>query len=245
MPYQPQITPGQGLLLLLQHYQDDPQKQHHLKMLYLCGANTPDRTIDLCTFLIEESFLNQYELVIDEHSINADASRRYFETHLAYETLKQQLPDMHIQALHKYYKRSAALVDQTISDHKRRTIKEVFKGKCTEPSFKKDLNTQISTYIKRIKEGSIYQEFDEKLRAKIKWLVRINYMGMVNGWRQTPLPIDIYRTHDWFVNKGKISHTTEQLSTRTQHFGLMKGYMPLRRDDEALSSLAVSFKVCK
>lgn len=238
MPYKPKITPGQGLLLLLQHYQDDPRKLHSLKILYLCGASTGDRCIDLCTFLIDEPLLNDYELVIDEHSINADASRRYFETHLAYETLKHQLPHIQLYPLRKYYQSSSALVNQTISAQKLKTINEVFKGECTEPVFQKKENTQVNAYIKRIKEGSIFQDLSEEHREKIKWLVRINYMGMVNGWRQTPMPIDIYRTHDWFVNKGKISHTTEQLSTRNQHFGLMKSYMPLPKDDKALSTIS-------
>ena len=237
MPYKPKITPGQGLLLLIQHYQDDPNKVNQLKKLYLRGACDGDSCIDLCTFLLEEPLLDDYELVIDEHSINADPSRRYFETHLAYETLQHQLPNMALRTLRYFYSKSAALVDQNISEHKRKTINEVFKGECLEPSFHTKENRQINAYIKRIKEGSIFQDLSENAREKIKWLVRINYMGMVNGWRQTDMPIDIYRTHDWFVNKGKISHTREQLSTGNQHFGLMKSYMPLARNDKALASI--------
>ena len=158
MPYKPTITPGQGLLLLIQHYQDDFNKVTQLKKLYLRGACDGDSCIDLCSFLLEEPLLGDYELVIDEHSINADPSRRYFETHLAYETLQHQLPNMGLLTLRYYYIDSSALVNQKISKHKLRTINEVFKGECLEPSFHTKENRQINAYIKRIKEGSIFQE---------------------------------------------------------------------------------------
>jgi hypothetical protein len=62
-------------------------------------------------------------------------------------------------------------------------------------------------------------------------------MGLVNGWRRTDMPIDIYRTHPWFMNKGKIPAPQEQDSTRSQHFGLLKSYMPLPRNDIAVSNV--------
>lgn len=235
MPYQPKITPGQGLLLLIQHYQDDADKLRQLKILFLCGASNSQRCIELCDFLLSEPLLRDYDLVIDEESIHADPVRRYFETDLAYKTLKHQLPKLDYWRLRDYYKRSARLVNPKISAGKKKTINEVFKGECSEPVFKCKENLEISAYIKRLKEKTIFQDLTEEDREKIKWLIRIKYISMVNGWRQTQMPIDIYFTHSWYVDKGKRSHTTEQLSTGNQHFGLMKSYMPLARNDHALA----------
>lgn len=64
--YKPKITPGQGLLLLIEYYQEDSLKLNQLKKLYLSGAKDGDRCIALCSALLDEPLLKSYELVIDE-----------------------------------------------------------------------------------------------------------------------------------------------------------------------------------
>jgi hypothetical protein len=61
----PNITPGQGLLLLMQQYHADARKLQELKVLYLCGANTSEKCITLCDYLINEPFLDAFELTIN------------------------------------------------------------------------------------------------------------------------------------------------------------------------------------
>ena len=234
----PKITPGQGLLLLIAYYQDDSTKLIQLKKLYLSGAKDVERCIELCDAMLDEPLLENYDIAIDEKSIDSDPSRRYFETHLAYQTLKHQLGNVDIHDINDLYQASAALVDQNISQGKRETINQVFKGECTRPSFKKKENYQYNAYIKRLKEGSIFPEFPAAEREKIKWLVRVIYMAMVNGWQSTKLPLDIYHTEHFSTNaRGKIMRGDEMRSTRNQSFGLLKGHMPLAVDDIAVSKI--------
>ena len=115
----PKITPGQGLLLLLEYYQDDSKKLIQLKKLYLSGAKDVERCIELCDAMLDEPLLEIYDIAIDEKSIDSDPSRRYFETHLAYQTLKHQLGNVDIHDIYDLYWASAALVDQNISQGKR------------------------------------------------------------------------------------------------------------------------------
>ena len=234
----PMITPGQGLLLLIEYYQDDSKKLIQLKKLYLSGAKGAERCIELSDAMLDEHLLENYDIAIDEKSIDSDPSRRYFETHLAYQTLKHQLGNVDIHDIYDLYWASAALVDQKISQRKRETINQVFKGECTRPSFNKKENDQYSAYIKRLKEGSIFPEFSVAGREKIKWLVRVIYMAMVNGWRSTQLPLDIYDKERFSTTaRGKIMRGEDMRSTRNQSFGLLKGHMPLAVDDIAVSKI--------
>lgn len=232
----PKITPGQGLLLLIEYYQDDPIKQTSLKKLYLSGAKDTEYCIALCDALLEEPLLDEYELVIDEASINADPTRRYFETHLAFQTLNYQLPHINLGALYNLYRSSAALVDKQMPQEELDTINQVFKGECKRPAFKKRENYQYNFYIRRLKEKTVFPQFTKEAREKIKWLVRVQYMALVNGWQFTDMPLDIYKTEQ-FSNRtrGKIRLGEEIRSIRNRSFGLLKGHMPLAADDLALS----------
>ena len=266
----PKITPGQGLLLLIEYYQEDlhklnqlkkrylsgtkdrnrfiayyqkvSHKLNQLKKLYLSGAKDGDRCIALCDALLDEPLLENYDLVIDEQSIDTDPSRRYFETHLAYQTLKYQLSSVDINDIHKLCMSIIALVDpQKVPYEELITIKQVYAGELTRPSFKKRENYQYSFYIKRLKEGTVFSAFSAQEREKIKWVERLVYMGLVNGWQFTDLPLDIYYTAR-FGNKerGRVHRVDEQRTTRNQNFGLLKGYMPLSTDDIAFSDTAFS-----
>lgn len=237
----PNLTPGQGLLLLIQHYQDDKVKQNELKKLYLTGASDGNKCIAVCDYLLNEPLLDDYNLVIDEHSIDSDPSRRYFETHLAYATVKHQISDINLEDIIRLYGLSEKLVDPKISSGKLKTIKEALKGTCTEPSFKHQENMEYSAYIQRIKTGSVFSKLSDLEREKIKWIVRFSYMTLVNGWRQTEMPFDIYLLGGFGSKaRGKIRHGADQHSTGNQHFGLLKGYMPLPVDDIAFSNIPFS-----
>lgn len=232
---QPQITPGQGLLLLIQHCQEDSKKVEKLKKLYLMGANNGERCIELCDLLLNEPLMKKYDIAINEESINADPTRRYFETHLAYQTLVHQLKLVGLDELMSLFESSAELVNPNISEGKLQTILNVIEGTCVRPAFKKRENYQFNSYIRKLKDGSIFSKLNETEREKIKWLERILYMALVNGWRSTKMPIDIYHGERFsYPARGKIMRDVEDLrTTRNQSFGLLKGHMPLSADDIA------------
>ncbi len=180
----PLITPGQGLLLLIDHYRDDEEKSGQLKKLYLSGASDAESCIALCDFMLNEPLMSQYDIAIDEKSINDDPSRRYFETHLAYETLKNQLNHISAHDLAQLFKASEALIDfDKFSDNRSLLIRDVLNGHADDPYVHRSLNKQFSYYINALKTGAIFSEpvFSLDDRRKILWLVRITYIGMVNG----------------------------------------------------------------
>jgi hypothetical protein len=232
------ITPGQGLLLLIKHYQDDSIKLKALKTLYINGANTTERSIAICDALLEEPLMQDLDILIDEASIDADPSRRYFETHLAYQSLKYQLPLITHAELQSLCASSYALVDDKISTTKRPTISQVIDGELVRPTFNKRENYQFHYYIKRIIEGSIFSRFEEIERQKLLILVRVVYLSLVNGWCSTEMPLDIYHSEQFSSSsRGRMMRDMEGLrKMRNQHFGLLKGYMPLAADDIAMST---------
>ncbi len=233
----PKITPGQGLLLLIEYYQDDLQKLNQLKKLYLSGAKDGDRCIAICDALLDEPLLKNYDLVIDEKSIDTDPSRRYFETHLAYQTLRHQLSGIHLNDIYHLYQSSQDLVDKSnVPSEELNTINLVLKGEYVRPSFKKRENYQYDFYIKRLKEGSVFPQFSDAEREKIKWIERVVYMGLVNGWQFTDMPLDIYYTGRFGAReRGRVALVDAQRTTRNQSFGLLKGHMPLAVNDIAWS----------
>jgi hypothetical protein len=220
-----------------------------LKKLYITGASNPDKCIELCNVLLDHNLFKHKELAIDEKSISDAPERRYFETHLVYRTLKNNLKNLDASELESYFNTVVALVKDgegiNIPEHGSKTIKEVINGEYVAPTFKQPINMQYSTYIKRLKNGSIFAEpnFSEAERTKILWLIKIVYMGIVNGWAEKPMPIDIYNTNPFFVDRGRVkfkdSIKRSSRTVRNQNYGLLKGHMlTLGVEDIAFSSEA-------
>ena len=220
MPIKQQIiTPGQGLLLLIKHYRDDPIKLRALKSLYINGANNGEHCIELCDALLQDPVLKAHDIVIDELSINSDPTRRYFETHLAYHTLKNQLGLLSEDALNLLYLSAFGLFYQKIPPEKLCIVQQVVKGQLVRPTFHKRENYQYHFYIQRILEGSIFSEFSQIERDKILHLVRLLYVALVNGWQKTDMPIDIYDTERFSSRaRGRIKRDMNDLGLYTFWF---------------------------
>lgn len=106
MPNKTIISPAQGILLLIDHYRNVPNpdltKVEQLKKYYLSGART-DEEQKAIKKLLQDHVLNQYEVSYTNDVINDDPTRRYFETHLAYETLRGQLHELSLDELQKHF----------------------------------------------------------------------------------------------------------------------------------------------
>lgn len=229
------ITPGQGLLLLIKHYQHDPIKLQTYKSLYLNGANTTDNLLEMCNALLDNPVMTNVELIIDESSINGDPTRRYFETHLAYQSLKHQLHAITIAELASLYETILTILAPHIPSNKLITIHQVLNGMLIRPTFQKRENYEFNFYIKKIIHGSIFSEFSKIDREKILYLVKIIYLSLAHGWCDTKLPMDIYHSGRFSPSaRGRVMRDMEDLrSMRNQHFGLLKGHMPLAMNDIA------------
>lgn len=246
-----EITPGQALLLLINHYNNNPTNNphelEHLKRLYLSG--TPlKRDREALKELLSSDFFNGYKILYDAKSINNDPTRRYFETHLAYETLTFGLKNIQYKDLNVYYEHAYKAFTSAIKFKMDRCdtsmkwydlyksqyeIIEVLFGRCTSDS--RDMYKQYANYIDNIKNGKIFPTLSPEERAKVELLVKCTFLGIVNAWF-VDLPINIYNSGFYAEEqKGKIMKK-EQQSTHTQHAGLMKSYMPLPETDIAIRS---------
>jgi hypothetical protein len=105
-----QLSPGQALLLLMKKHKDDPAQLEQLKQWYLSGfeprfdangAAMTDLPLAFLQMLIDPGLAN-YNVSFEKHVINNEPSRRYFETHLAYHTMKENLDALDSNQLSKH-----------------------------------------------------------------------------------------------------------------------------------------------
>lgn len=102
------ISPGQGLLLLISHYQTQPDaidKCDKLKKIYLSGARR-----SVLEAILADPLLKDYIVSYEKKTINEDSSRRYFETHLAYETLKNGLSKLKTEDLRSHFRLQDSMI---------------------------------------------------------------------------------------------------------------------------------------
>ncbi|MBA2650785.1 MAG: hypothetical protein H0U73_00740 [Tatlockia sp.] len=95
------ISVGQALLILLDKYRHNNDKFIQLKKLYLIGAKDIE-SLDLINRYLMDDSLKKYEISRDPVIINNDGSRRYFETHLSYETIYQKIDKVELKELNNY-----------------------------------------------------------------------------------------------------------------------------------------------
>ncbi|MFY7697301.1 MAG: hypothetical protein ACOVQX_00485 [Legionella sp.] len=242
MPYyQPIISPGQGLLLLIDHYKNNPAQAEQLRKLYLLGPeNNHDKdTIDAW---LQDPILSPYRVSLEKKTINEDPTRRYFETHLAYQSLINGLDKVnadhlqtHMNNLYDMLPANYYLYHEhgvTVENIKEQ-VEHVLRGEF-RPQNEDPLYQEYSHYINRIQTGELFTELSALDKEKITLLVKISFLGVING-RYTKMPLNIYGTGLYSEeNKGKVM-LSNQSSTRSQHLGLIKSYMPLPANDIAHS----------
>lgn len=87
-----EISPSQALLILIKNT-TDPDLRKQLKHYYLVG-NVDHQARQLLTQWFNDPALSHYSIKDDPQTINDDPTRRYFETHLAYESLQYGLANI-------------------------------------------------------------------------------------------------------------------------------------------------------
>ena len=231
--YSATISPGQGLLLLIDHYKDDPTRVDKLKKLYLSGAETSADAEEIKT-LLKDPVLSSYKVSFEATTINEDPTRRYFETHLAYESLTHGLGKID----HSELKAHVDNLHAMIPSNTKAEIEHVLRGKFRPQD--SHLFREYADYISKIKTGEMFPQLSAPEREKIELLAKSSFLGVINAW-YTPMPLDIYGTGIYSEeNKGK-EMLKGQDSTRNQNFGLMKGHMPLALDDIARSDKEIPY----
>lgn len=80
--------------------------------------------------LLADPILEPYEVSFSYQVINNDASRRYFETHLAYNTLKYGLEKFELSELEAYFNELNDMIDKGIlGPEKCQLIDDVVNGR--------------------------------------------------------------------------------------------------------------------
>lgn len=231
--YSPTISPGQGLLLLIDHYKNDPTKVDRLKKLYLSGAEATADAEEIKE-LLKDPVLSSYKVSFEATTINEDATRRYFETHLAYESLTHGLSKID----HGELKAHADNLYAMIPADKKAGIEHVLNGEFRPKD--NNLFKEYADYINKIRRGEMFPDLSAPEREKVELLVKSSFLGVVNAW-YTPMPLNIYGTGIYSEkNKGK-EIVKGQDATRNQNLGLMKGHMPLALDDIARSDKEIPY----
>ncbi len=224
------ITPGQALLLLIDHYQHDPNKLLILKKLYLSGVQSDQDTITLNNFF-SEPLLEAYDITRNMHDINNDSSRRYFETHLAYETLRNQLANLSITDLKSH---NGLLGTQLYSLPPDDLVDAVD----TLNGIGED--DEYAYSISRVQKGEVFTDFLPEEQKKIGLLLKISFLGINHAYYNNP-PINIYGKGIFSEDERGKKLTPQQGSTRNASFGLLKGEMPIAQDDLAFSGTTPSY----
>ncbi len=231
--YSPTISPSQGLLILIDYYKDEPVKVATLKKLYLSGAETSADANEIKS-LLKDPLLSSYKVSFDANTINEDATRRYFETHLAYESLTHGLKKIALEDLKTHTDNLFAM----IPDEGKLEIAHVLNGETIQKD--DNLFKEYADYINKIRTGKMFSDLSAEEKEKVELLAKSSFLGVVNAWYVT-MPLDIYGKGIYSeANKGK-KMVKGQGSTRNQNLGLMKGHMPLALDDIARSDNEIPY----
>lgn len=255
------ISVGQALLHLMKEYENDIEIRKDLEELYLVGANSEENTKKINTYLQDEKLKN-YIVSKDPHVINEDPTRRYFETHLSEETLIDTLDDVDKEALQRHVNNLYNLIPE-IEINKKPYIQDVIDGKydqltSSDYPYKDDITYAELEYafsISRLLKDQevilntlqglnpadpVVEQYERKLdhNEKLQNLIRCGYLGVIAAKTNALIPLNIYASDPKYkinYRSHQLKDSQQQKTTQTQNLGIIKGYMPLPRDDSALS----------
>ncbi len=225
------ISVGQALLILIDMNHKNEEKLNFLKRLYLSGAKNLDDKKMIAKLMEDESLAN-YEILYSKRAIDEDPTRRYFETHLAFETLKTSLDTIDISDLTAY---KNTLYNMLPCGKEKIAVDYVMSGS-TPPGKKDNIYKEYSDAIKKLQSNDYYQNFAQNEKLKLELLIKLSFLAIINDLESNlHFPIDIYQTGIFSEeNRGKLFKPYQD-TVRSQHLGLMKSYMPVPINDVAHS----------
>lgn len=233
------ITPSQALLLLIKNEQD-PTARKKLKEPYLSGAVNPTIRSQLI-HLFNNPVLNNYSISYSPIDINNDPTRSYFETHLAYKSLKNGISSLSDEQKHNFRWHVDNLYGAMQAfgknePEKLQKIEHTLQGIYTPDD---DITYQeYGSVFGRIRDNKLFSTLPEEQKETITLLIKSSFFAVCCAQMQASsqdMPLNIYNT-GIFENKhrGKLLKYGHE-STRNQHLGLMKNWMAVPRDDKAQS----------
>jgi hypothetical protein len=234
------ISVGQAILMMIKHYQNQPVMKQLLIRLYINGINTA-QSLDLFKELFAQAgFTKQYEMSTDHQMINEDPTRRYFETHLAFETLKNSINELDLHRLNNF----CILLQATMTAEQRELIEGYLSGEIKtqdDPFAREYLDA-----FKKIATDESYACFNGVQKDKLTLLLKCAWFSIVVA---KTMPLNLYGIGMFSEGaRGRVAKPAPDVqvlarSTKSlsQHFGLMKNYMPVPRDDVAYAEKGFEF----
>lgn len=223
------ISVSQALLLLIKRKNDQSVESKRLKELYFLGASNQENREAIDKLLLDPA-LDGYTVSMTNNVINEDASRRYFETQLALHTLKHNLKFLDSKKLKNQIK---DLYDFIAEDPVIKEFIEVtLSGKLTD--YADNFDIEYADLINKLNNQHDYQSFSSHEKEKLILLAKSSYLFLSIVRMHPSLPLTEAYAHRVFEKsqRGRIEKN-DQHTTTSQHFGLMKNYMPLARNDKA------------
>lgn len=231
------ISVGQAILLLIKRYQDNQLMKRLLSKLYINGINTSE-SLEIVKEQFQQAGLSEkYEISTEQRVINEDPTRRYFETHLSHETLKTSLNHVELDWLKGYF----AKIYNELNDNQREKIDGYLSGQL-QPSDDQYAREYLDA-LNRIKADDNYACYSGVQKEKLTLIVKCAWLGVVIARK---MPLDIYGAGLFSeVARGRVAKATPQRVASSpnlsRHFGLMKSYMPVPRDDVTFAEKGFEF----
>lgn len=229
------LSVGQAILLLIDRYKNNQSIIADLKQLYIQGIALPMELKKIEQLFEESSLAKEYEISYSEKTIDEDVSRRYFETHLAFETLTDSLDKLDKNDIQKHY---ASLHSALPGD-----IKNKFNHYIDGTISPKDDSFAIeySGVLLKIENHESYNSLSLDKKEKLTFLMKCAWLGVLHA-KMPDVPLNLYGTGFFSEqNRGRIIKQKPELPTSnffaqklpyySNHFGLMKNYMPVPRND--------------
>lgn len=224
------ISIGQALLILIKQYKNNACICDKLKNIYLSGLYEEGDYLyiqQLC-LAAKDNVLKGYEISYDAAVINEDPVRRYFETHLAYETLKdglKQLPDSFCDYVAFVYKHLAGYSSLLNEPELMRDVNDIGKGIFAENEF--------SHYIKSVRRSYYLTNLSTNEKIKLNQLTYLALLISQIAHRDPTLPLNIYDADYYAPEHRGRTKKDQSIIGESCHLGLMKNYMPVPPGDIA------------
>ena len=243
----PKISVGQAVLLILQQSTLSEVERSKLETLYLSGCKNPGDAEFLDEVITRETagstYLQSCEISMSPEVIDADPSRRYFETHLAYNTTASEIKSMDLEQIKGHY---AGMLDLINSyDPSLATSLTNAMDRRLDPPWDiakiKGIGADVYEYFCTISEAE--KKFKGDDFEKIKYLIGSTLLGVVANCisskkvKESPegfeiLPMDLY-------GKGLFSSEKRGRTLRDgPHFfsttGIIKSMAPVPYYDDAV-----------
>lgn len=224
------ITPGQALLLLMRHYQDDAAKMAELKKVYFIGTPYDAKLLDP---FLADPVLAEYNITASLDAISNDPTRRYFESYFAKGILEHEIEKLDYVNVNRilsrlqqqFFPAAKYTVDYANAEAEFAAVKNgEYKG--NHPSF-----IEYSTIISRVE--SDYPDLSSAEQNRIKNLFAISFISTLTcDVLGALLPVHIYGKGIFAKDRrGVYPKVPEHATSRTSAKGIMKSIMPLSYDD--------------